>query len=80
MFEHTMYSSNLQGTQVSEDNHMRESCHPFYRGDIYLQETILWRFHPCQKTFGRDGQKLDPIQLWAKTGPNSVVSSFRTLG
>ena len=33
---------------------MREPCHPFYRGDIYFQETILWGFHPCQDTFGRD--------------------------
>ena len=45
---------------------MREPCHPFYRGDIYLQETILWGFHPCQETFGRDGQKLNPIQLQAR--------------
>ena len=50
---------------------MREPCHPFYRGAIYLQETILWGFPTCQETFGRDGQK---------TGPNSVASSFRTLG
>ena len=54
-----------------DDNYMREPCHPFYRGNIYLQETILWRFHPCQETFGRDRQK---------TEPNSVASSFRTLG
>ena len=47
---------------------MREPCHPLYRGDIYLQETILLEFHPCQETFGRDGQKLDPIQLQAPLG------------
>ena len=47
---------------------MRESCHPFYRGDIYLQETILWGFHLCQEIFGRDWQKLDPIQLQAPLG------------
>ena len=29
-----------------DDVYMRESSHPFYRGDIYLQETILWGFHP----------------------------------
>ena len=54
-----------------DDNYMRELCYLFYKGDIYLQENILWGFHPCQETFGKDGQK---------TGPNSVVSSFRTLG
>ena len=54
-----------------DDNYIREPCHPFYRGDIYLQETILWGFHPCLETFGRDGKK---------NGPNSVASSFRTLG
>ena len=54
-----------------DDNYMREPCHPFYRGDIYLQETILWWFHPCQRDFWK---------RWAKTGPNSVASSFRTLG
>ena len=46
---------------------MRELCHPFYRGDIYLQETTLWGFHPCQDTVGKDE-------------PNSVVRSFLTLG
>ena len=51
-----------------DDNYMREPCHPFYRGDIYLQETILWGFHPCQETFGRDGQNLDPVQLQAPLG------------
>ena len=48
-----------------DDNYMREPWHPFYRGNIYLQETILWGFHPCQETLGRDGQKLDLIQLQA---------------
>ena len=47
---------------------MREPCQPFYRGDIYLQETILWEFDPCQETVGRNGQKLDPIQLQAPLG------------
>ena len=51
-----------------DDNYMREPCRPFYRGDIYLQETILWGFHPSQETFGRDGQTLDPIQLQAPLG------------
>ena len=46
---------------------MREPCHPFYR-EHYLQETILWGFHPCQETFRRDGQRLDPIQLQAPLG------------
>ena len=49
---------------------MREPCHPFYRGDICLQETILWGFHPCQETFGRDGQKLNLIQLQAPLHPH----------
>ena len=48
------------------DNYMREPCHLFYRGCTYLQETILWGFHPYQETVGR-------------IGPNSVASSFRTL-
>ena len=43
MFEHPICSSNLQGTQVSDDDYMRE-------------------------TFGRNGQKLDPIQLQAPLG------------
>ena len=50
---------------------MRVPCHPFHRGDLYLQETIPWGFHPCQET------------VWkrcAKTGPSSFASSFRTLG
>ena len=50
------------------DNYTREPCHPFYRGEIYLQEIILWAFHPCQEIFGRDGQKLDPIQLQTPLG------------
>ena len=68
MFEHTMCSSNLQGTQVRDYSYMQEPCHPFYRGVIYLQETILWKFHPCQETVGRDGQKLDPTHLQAPLG------------
>ena len=54
-----------------DGNYMREPCHPFYRGDIYLQETILSGFHRCQETFGRDEQN---------TGPNSVATPFGTLG
>ena len=58
---------------------MREPYHPFYRGDIYLLETILWGFHPYQETVERDGQKLEPIQLqaplgrlgWNSTGPKA---------
>ena len=53
-----------------DDSYMQEPCHHFYKGDIYLQETILWEFHPCQECWKR----------WAKTRPNSVASSFRTLG
>ena len=45
---------------------MPEPCHPFYRGNIYLQETILWGFHPCQENWKR----------WTKTGPNLVASSL----
>ena len=49
MFEHTMCSSSLpvrvtckvNKSVGRDDNYMREPCHPFYRGDIYLQETIL---------------------------------------
>ena len=37
-----------------DDNYMRELYHPFYKGDIYLQETNLWGFHPYQETLGRD--------------------------
>ena len=51
-----------------DDNYTREPCHPFYRGDTYLQETILWGVHPCQETVGRDGQQLGPIQLQAPLG------------
>ena len=47
---------------------MREPCHPFCGGDIYLQETILWEFHLCQETFGRVGQKLDTVQLQGSLG------------
>ena len=58
-----------------DESYMWEPCHPFYRWEIHLQETVLWRFHLCQlvkRLFSRKG--------WTKTGPNSVASSFRTLG
>ena len=51
-----------------DDNYMRQPYHPFYRGGIYLQETILSGFHLCQESFGRDGLKLDPVQLQAPVG------------
>ena len=46
-----------------DDSYMRGTCQRFYRGDIYLQGTILWRILPCQETAGNDGQTLDPVQL-----------------
>ena len=60
-----------------DNNYMREPCHPFYKGNIYLQETSLWRFHMCQETVGRDGQKLGPVQLqgplgWSSLGPKAL--------
>ena len=52
-------------SEKRDDNYMRELCHPFYRGDIHLQDTTLCGFDPCQEAVGKDGQKLDPIQLQA---------------
>ena len=46
------------------DNCTQVTCHASWKGGSYLQETIL---HQLKKR-------------WANTGPNSVASSFTTLG
>ena len=73
MFERTMCSRTckVRKSVRRDDNYMRKSCHPFYKGDIYLQETILLGISPVSRDFWKK---------WAKTGPNSVPSSFKTLG
>ena len=52
------------------DNCTQVTCHSSWKGGRYLHETILFGFHQCQLIAGK----------WANTGPNSVASSFRTLG
>ena len=56
------YTSQCDGTIVTCDSPVTLFLEG---GDIYLQETILWGFYPCQETIGSDGHKLDPIQLQA---------------
>ena len=75
IFEHTMCSSNLQGTQVKDpgNNCTQGTCHYSWKGGRYLQEgkrPLLWDFTVS----------VDCWKRWANTGPNSVASSFRTLG
>ena len=53
------------------DNCTQVTCHYSWRGGRYLQETIPLGFHQCQLIAEKDEQI---------TGPNSVASSFRTLG
>ena len=45
MFEHTMCSSKLQGTQVRrDDNYMREPCHLVYRGTYICKRPFFGDF------------------------------------
>ena len=53
------------------DNCTQVTCPSSWKGGRYLQETIPLGFHQCQ---------LIAEKRWANTGPNSVASSFRTLG
>ena len=56
--EHTVfwelarYTSQRDGTIVTCEGPVTL----FKRGAVYLQETISWGFHPCQKTVGKDAQ------------------------
>ena len=50
------------------DNCTQVTCHSSWKGGRYLQETIPLGFHQCPLIAGKDEQ------------PNSVTSSFRTLG
>ena len=74
IFERTMCSSNLQGTQV------RETGRQLHASDLSLflkRGQIFARDH----SFGISPVSIDCWKRWANTGPtcNSVASSFRTL-
>ena len=60
---HVQITCKVHKSVRQDDKYMWEPCYPFYGGYIYLQETILWGFHPCQ-----EGQKRDPVQLQAPLG------------
>ena len=53
------------------DNCTQVTCHSSWKGGRYLQETIFGGISPVS---------IDCWKRWANTGPNSVASSFRTLG
>ena len=68
IFEHTMCSSNLQGTQSERWN------------DSYLGDPIDVKYI-CKRPFlGISAVSNDCWKRCAKTGPSPVTSSFRTLG
>ena len=73
IFEHTMCSSNLQGTQVKETGrllHASDLSLFLKRGQIFARD----------HSFGISPVSTDCWKRWANTGPNSVAGSFRTLG
>ena len=73
IFEHTMCSSNLQGTQVKETGlclHASDLSLFLKRGQIFTRD----------HSFGISPVSIDCWKRWANTGSNSVASSFRTLG
>ena len=70
-------------SERQDDSYMGEPCHPFYKGGIYLQETILWGFHPSVLvitwfllwyTARKDGGGLLLIEFLAKV--SSIFSLF----
>ena len=72
IFEHTMCSSNLQGTQVKETGrylHASDLSLFLKRGQIFARDHF----------FGISPVSIDGWKRWADAGPNSVASSFRTL-
>ena len=68
MFEHTMCSSNLQGTQVRETIITCESPVTLVIEGGYIYKRPFFGNFTRVKRLGRDGQKLDPIQLQAPLG------------
>ena len=68
MFEHTMCSSNLQGTQDSETaRYMRQPCHPFYRGTYIRKRPFIGDFIRVKRLLEKVG-KTGPIQFQAPLG------------
>ena len=53
---------NVYKSKRRDASYMQELCHPFYREDIHLQETISWWFHTCQKTVGKISKNLVQVQ------------------
>ena len=75
IFENTMCSSNLQGTQVKEtrgDNCTQVTCHSSWKGGRYLQETIPLGFDHCQLIAVKDEQIPDLTLGWSSSGPEAL--------
>ena len=70
IFEHTMCSSNLQGTKSRKpgNNYTQVTCRSSGKRGRYLQETIPLGFHQCQLITEKDEQVPDLILLLALLG------------
>ena len=66
IFEQTICSSNLHGTQVRESGRSLQAFPLSYIGDICLQVTIPWGFHQCQQTVERGEQALQSSRKFSR--------------